>query len=358
MSGDSEAELGLYRVLSPEGELVGEPDPSLSNETMRKMMRDMVVLRAFDQWMLKIHPLGKASRYAPVEGQEASVVGSVHSLSDVDWTFPTYRELTVGLLRGAPLTTLIHRMFATSLDHMKGHEITLYGDKRYRIVVGAGAVSLMCPVAVGMAMAAKKRGEKEVFLVYLGDGATSKGDFHEAINWAGVFKPPVIFFVQNNQWAISIPFKKQTASPTIAVKAKAYGIPGIRVDGNDVLAVYTVCRRFVEKARAGEGAVLIEAVTYRMGPHTTADDPSKYRSEKEVEEMRAFDPLKRMRIYLTRNGLWSPEEEQKIVESFRDELRRATEEAEKTPPPHPRVIFEDVYAELPWHLSEEMAELG
>ena len=207
-------------------------------------------------------------------------------------------------------------------------------------------------------MAAKKRGEKEVFLVYVGDGATSKGDFHEAINWAGVFKPPVIFFVQNNQWAISTPFKIQTAAPNIAVKAKAYGVPGIRVDGNDVLAVYTVCRKFVERAREGGGAVLIEAVTYRMGPHTTADDPSKYRSEEEVEKMRALDPLKRLRIYLTRNGLWSNEEEQKIVENFREELRRATEEAEKTPPLNPRVIFEDVYAELPWHLREEMAELG
>ncbi|MEM0440031.1 MAG: thiamine pyrophosphate-dependent enzyme [Candidatus Caldarchaeum sp.] len=356
MSSGSEAELGLFQVVNPAGEIVGEPDPSITDDLMRKMMREMVMLRTFDLWMMKIHPLGKASRYAPIEGQEAAVVGSVKSLSDRDWTFPTYRELTIGLLRNLPLSTLLHRLFATGLDPLKGHEITLFGDRDHRIVVGPGAVSLMCPIAVGMAMAAMRRREREVFMVYIGDGATSKGDFHEAINWAGVFKTPVIFFVQNNQWAISLPVTKQTASKTIAVKARAYGIPGFRVDGNDVLAVYTACRKFVEKARNGEGPALIEAVTYRLGPHTTADDPSKYRSEHEVEQMRLLDPLARFRKLLQRRNLWSIEEEKKFVEDFKDKLRAATEEAEKAPPLTVKAVFEDVYAQPPWHLLEEMDE--
>ncbi|MDW8084075.1 MAG: thiamine pyrophosphate-dependent enzyme [Candidatus Caldarchaeum sp.] len=346
----------MYRVLSPDGELVGETDAKVSDELLRTMMREMIMLRTFDTWIMKIHPLGKASRYAPVEGQEASVVGSFEALSENDWVFPTYRELTINLLRGTPLTILLHRLFATGLDPLKGHEITLFGDKSRRVVVGPGAVSLMCPIAVGMAMAAMRRGEKDVFFVYLGDGATSKGDFHESINWAGVFKTPVIFFVQNNQWAISVPVTRQTASSTIAVKGRAYGVPGFRVDGNDVIAVYDVCKRFVEKARGGEGPALIEAVTYRMGPHTTVDDPSRYRSDEEVERMRRFDPLDRLRKYLLNRGLWSLDEERGFVEKFKERLRAATEEAEKAPPLPVKAVFEDVYANPPWHLLEEMEE--
>ncbi|MEM4281821.1 MAG: thiamine pyrophosphate-dependent dehydrogenase E1 component subunit alpha [Candidatus Caldarchaeum sp.] len=358
MSSSGEAEIELLQVLSPSGEIVGEPNPTLTNDVLLRMMKDMVKARLFDEWMLKIHPLGKASRYAPCEGQEASMVGSAYSVRENDWLFPTYREFPVALARGVPLTEIMHRMFADSKDPLKGHEITLYGDRRYRIVVGAGAVSLMAPVAVGMAMAASFRHEKDVFMVYIGEGATSKADFHEAINWAGVFKTPVVFFCQNNQWAISTPFNKQTAAPNIAVKAKAYGIPGVRVDGNDVMAVYTACRDAVERARSSKGPTLIEAVTYRMGPHTTADDPSRYRSETEVEKWRELDPLKRLRKHVIKNRLWSDEAEKTLVEEFRAELRKATEEALQTPPPTPSVMFEDVYATPPWHLEEEMDELG
>jgi TPP-dependent pyruvate/acetoin dehydrogenase alpha subunit len=357
MSSGSEAELGLYQVLSPDGILVGEQDTYLQDDLLITLMRDMVKFRVFDEWMLKIHPLGKASRYAPCEGQEASMVGSIRSLRETDWVFPTYRELALALVRGVPLVDLFNRMFANSRDVLKGHEITLFGDRRYRMVVGAGGVGLMAPIAVGMAIAAKMKKSDEVFMLYHGDGATSKGDFHEAVNWAGVFKPPVIFFCQNNQWAISLPVQKQTASPTIAIKSKAYGVKGIRVDGNDVLAVYTVCRRAVEAARSGEGSVLVEAVTYRMGPHTTADDPSRYRSEEEALKWRKLDPIDRLRKYLTKIGLWSAEEEKRLIDDFRSELRRATEEAEAIPPLSPRAIFEDVYASIPWHLEEQLKEL-
>ncbi|MCS6769272.1 MAG: thiamine pyrophosphate-dependent dehydrogenase E1 component subunit alpha [Candidatus Caldarchaeum sp.] len=358
MSSDEEAGLGFVQILNHEGVVVGEPDPTLTNDLLVRMMQDMVKARVFDEWMLKIHPLGMASRYAPCEGQEASMIGSVYSTSSNDWLFPTYREYPVALARGVPLTEIMHRMFANSKDPLKGHEITLFGDRRYRIVIGAGGVSLMAPVAVGMAMASVMKSERDVFFVYLGDGATSKGDFHEAINWAGVFKTPVVFFVQNNQWAISVPFSRQTASQTIAVKAKAYGIPGVRVDGNDVMAVYTACRKAVDRARNRQGPTLVEAVTYRMGPHTTADDPTRYRSEEEVAEWRRRDPVKRIRNYLSRNGLWSENLEKQLTEDFKKTLRQATEEAEKTPPLKPTSIFEDVYSSLPWHLAEEMDELS
>ncbi len=357
MSSNSEARLEPFQILSPDGELVGEPDPTLSNDLLLTMMQDMIKARIFDEWMLKIHPLGRASRYAPCEGQEAAMIGSVHSTAPNDWLFPTYREYPVALARGVPLTEIMHRMLANSKDPLKGHEITLYGDKRYRIVVGAGPVSLMIPIAVGMAMAAVLRGEEDVFMVYFGDGATSKSDFHEAVNWAGVFKPPVVFFCQNNQWAISVPFSRQTAAPNIAVKARAYGIPGEIVDGNDVMAVYSVCKKAVERARDGQGPTLIEAVTYRIGPHTTADDPSRYRSAEEVEKWRELDPIKRVRKYLVKQGLWSMEKEKDLADDFVRLLKEATEEAERTPPPSPRIIFEDVYARQPWHLVEEMEEL-
>ncbi len=347
----------MIRILNPEGVLEGEPDPSLTDDKMVQLLKDMIASRLFDDWMLRIHPMGRVSRYAPAEGQEASMVGSAHALTDADWIFPTYREFPVLIARRVPLVELKHRMFANVKDVLKGHEITLYGDRRRRVVVGAGGVSLMAPIAVGMAMASKARGERSVSFVYMGDGATSKGDFHEAINFAGVFKPPVIFFCQNNQWAISVPVKMQTRAETLAVKATAYGVKGARVDGNDVLAVYTVVHRLLEECRAGGGPAFIEAVTYRIGPHTTADDPKRYRSEEELMQWRRLDPIDRMRRYLRGRGLWDDDRERVLVEEFMEELRRATEEAESTPPAPPKVILEDVYASEPWHIVEEMEEL-
>ena len=347
----------MIRILSPEGALEGEPDPSLTDDRQVQLLKDMIASRVFDDWMLRIHPMGRVSRYAPAEGQEAAMIGSAHALRDDDWIFPTYREFPVLIARRVPLAELEHRMFANVKDVLKGHEITLYGDKRRRIVVGAGGVSLMTPIAVGMAMASKTLGEKSISFIYLGDGATSKGDFHEAINFAGVFKPPVIFFCQNNQWAISVPIQRQTRAETIAQKATAYGVRSARVDGNDVLAVYTVVHRLVEECRSGGGPAFIEAVTYRIGPHTTADDPRRYRSEEEVTQWRRLDPIDRMRRYLKARELWDDDMERKFVEEFREELKKATEEAESTPPAPPRVILEDVYAREPWHILEEMEEL-
>ncbi len=347
----------MLSLLNDDGSLSKPLPDEVSDKLLLSMFKDMLASRLFDEWMLKIHPMGRASRYPPSEGQEAAMIGSAYALDERDIIFPTYREFPVFIARKVPLLELMDRMLANSRDVLKGHEITLYGNARRRIVVRVGAVSLMIPVAVGVSLACKLRNEPTVSLVYFGDGATSKGDFHEAANFAALFKTPTVFFCQNNQWAISVPINLQTASESIAVKGRAYGMESMRVDGNDVIAVYLATRRAVERARRFEGPTLIEAVTYRLGPHTTADDPRRYRSDEEIERWRSRDPIMRMRRYLEKAGLWSSEEEKKFVEEFRNELRRATEDAESAPQLPPEVIFEDIYAALPWHLWEELEEL-
>lgn len=206
-------------------------------------------------------------------------------------------------------------------------------------------------------MAAKLRGDPIVTMAYFGDGGTSENDFHAGMNFAGVFKTPTIFFCQNNHWAISVPVEKQTASETIAIKAKAYGFEGVRVDGNDILAVYRTTKEAVDKARSGGGPTLIEAVTYRMGPHSSSDDPKRYRKEQELKEWQTRDPLVRFRLYLEKKGIWTEADEQKAQEEANHELDEAIAYAEKLPRPALETLFTDVYAEIPWHLEEQLREL-
>jgi len=211
--------------------------------------------------------------------------------------------------------------------------------------------------AVGAAWAAEIKGDKIVTITYFGDGATSKGDFHEAMNFAGVFKTPIIFFCQNNQYAISVPRSLQTASKTIAQKAIAYGFDGIQVDGNDLFAVIVATKEAAEKARSGNGPTLLEGVTFRFGPHTTADDPTKYRTEKEIEPWRPLDPFVRLRLYLKEKGLWTEEVEQRINEEGQKEVDQAVKDAEAVPIPDVKEIFEYVFAEMTPPLKEELEYL-
>jgi pyruvate dehydrogenase E1 component alpha subunit len=213
------------------------------------------------------------------------------------------------------------------------------------------------PQAVGTAWAAKMRGDKIVTIAYFGDGATSKGDFHEALNFAGVFKTPTLFFCQNNQFAISVPRSAQTASETIAQKAFAYGVDGIQVDGNDLFAVYAATKAAVDKARGGGGATLIEGVTFRFGPHTTADDPTKYRTEAEIEPWKPLDPMVRVRLYLRAKGLWNEEIEQRMTEESQSQIDQAVKEAESAPGPRAEEMFENVFAEMTPPLKEQLAYL-
>ncbi|GBC85391.1 Pyruvate dehydrogenase E1 component subunit alpha [bacterium HR11] len=349
----------MVRVLDEEGVVVDPTlEPDLPADFLWRAFEGMLTVRAIDERMLMLQRQGRIAFYGAATGQEAAVVGSGLALAPQDWVFPALREVGVALLRGYSLQDLAHQLFGTRDDILKGRQMPChYSDRRVHHVAWSSCVGNQVPQAVGAAMAARYLGDPVVVMAYLGDGATSEGDFHVAMNFAAVFRAPVVFFCQNNQWAISVPVSRQTASETIAVKAVAYGMEGVRVDGNDLLAVYQVTRRAVEKARAGGGPTLIEAFTYRIGAHSTSDDPSRYRNPEEVERWRQRDPIERFRRYLIRKGLWDADREQALVQRIRDDLMAAVQKAESTPPPPVESLFEDVYATPPWHLREQQTAL-
>src|SRR5437773_9627969 len=296
--------------------------------------------------MVRLQRQGRIGTFAPIKGQEASQLGSVFTLRKTDWMVPSFRETAAMLWRGWPIEKIL-LVFAGYLEG--GQPAPEQHDLPITIPVGT-----QLPHAVGLAYAAQYRGDDAVVMAYCGDGATSEGDFHEALNFAGVWHVPLVFVVQNNQWAISVPLKKQTHSRTLAQKALAYGFPGIQVDGNDVLAVYAASREAVDRARAGGGPTLVECVTYRLGVHTTADDPTKYRSEEGVQAWERKDPLTRFSAYLEKKNLLESGLEQQVD----DEIARAVEAFEATPPADPLAIFDHAYAETPPHLEAERADMA
>lgn len=348
--------LGLYRVLDEDGNPVDE-EPSLPDKLLLDMYTYMIRARILDSWLLKLQRMGRVALHAPNKGQEASAVGATLALKREDWLFPSYRELGALLARGMSEEEILDRALTTIDDPLKGSDFAIYGHRKYNIVPAPVPVANQIPHAVGAAMAAKILGDRIVTMTFFGDGSTSRGDFHAGLNFAGVFKAPVVFVNQNNQWAISVPLKKQTAAPTIAVKGIAYGVPGVRVDGNDVIAVYTVAQEAVERARSGEGPTLIEAVTYRLGPHTTADDPSRYRGEEEVKEWERREPLRRMRRYLISQGLLTEEADRELWQEWEKRIEAIVVKVLEKPPLPPEVILEDVYSEPPWNLREQAREL-
>jgi pyruvate dehydrogenase E1 component alpha subunit len=296
--------------------------------------------------MVRLQRQGRIGTFAPIKGQEASQLGSVFTLRPTDWMVPSFRETAAMICRGWPIEKLL-LFFA---GYVEGGQ-PAPGQRDLPIAIPVGT---QLPHAVGLAYAARYRSEDAVVMAYFGDGATSEGDCHEALNFAGVWHVPVVFVCQNNQWAISVPLKKQTHSKTIAQKALAYGLPGIQVDGNDVLAVYAAAREAVARARAGEGPTLIECVTYRLGVHTTADDPTKYRAEEEVKMWEQKDPLTRFTAYMRQKGLLEDGLEERVDE----EISLAVRRFEATPPPDPLTMFDHVYAELPPHLRTQREELA
>jgi len=303
---------------------------------------------------LHLQRAGRIGFYIGAAGQEAAEIGSGFALQKGDWVFPSYRDQGVALLHGYPLSELVGQLFGNSSDVTKGRQMPNHWcDRAAHVVSVSSPVATQLPQAVGAAYAAKLRGEKSAVIAYFGDGGSSTGEFHVAMNFAGVFKTPNVFFCSNNQYAISLPFAKQTASGSIAVKAAAYGFPGVRVDGNDVLAVVRVTRDSLERARAGEGPTLVEALTYRIGAHSTSDDPTRYRSEEEVEAWRRKDPIRRFAAYLKRQGLLDDSAEEGTIEEAREEVQRAVAACEAAPPVPPESLVEDVYAEMPWHLKEQ-----
>jgi len=333
-------------ILDSDGTLDTALEPQLSPDDLRRLYRAMLLGRRLDERMLRLQRQGRIGTFAPIKGQEASQLGTVFTLRKTDWMVPSFRETAAMLWRGWPIEKIL-LLFAGYLEG--GQPAPEQHDLPITI-----PVATQLPHAVGLAYAAQYRGDDAVVMAYCGDGATSEGDFHEALNFAGVWHVPIVFVVQNNQWAISVPLKKQTHSRTLAQKALAYGFPGLQVDGNDVLAVYAASREAVDRARGGGGPTLVECVTYRLGVHTTADDPTKYRSEEEVKAWERKDPLTRFSTYLEKKNLLESGLEQQVD----DEIARAVEAFEATPPADPLAIFDHAYAEMPPHLQAGRAEMA
>ena len=348
----------LLRVIRDDGHADPATDPKLSKDELLSLYRFMLLERTLDGRMLSLQRQGRIGFYGPSIGQEAAIVGAAFAMEPRDWIFPQYREPGAALVRGMPLKELIAQFFGNALDPIHGRQMPchyVYRKGNYMSI--SSVVGSQIPLAVGAAWAATIRKDPVACLVYFGDGGTSTADFHAGMNFAGVFRAPVVFLCNNNQWAISLPLRKQTASETIAEKAAAYGFDGVRVDGMDALAVVAAVREAQRKARSGGGPTLVEAVTYRLGPHSSSDDPTRYRDEKEVEPWRRRDPIEILRNHLVAKGVWNPGSDQRLAQEIDDAITEAVHAVETAPPPPIEALFTDVYAEVPWNLREQLEDL-
>jgi pyruvate dehydrogenase E1 component alpha subunit len=336
-------------ILNESGVLDEAHAPSFSEQQLREFYRWMLFARAADQKALNLQRQGRMGTYASVLGQEAIQLGSAIAMGPDDWFFPSYRELVVCLVRGLPLANIYLYWMGNELGSRIPEGVNIFP---FSVPVGSHVLH-----AVGAAWAAKLRKLPVVIAAYFGDGATSEGDFHEGLNFAGVFHTPAVFICQNNQYAISVPLRRQTASATIAQKAIAYGFDGIRVDGNDVFASYVAAKAAFEKARAGGGPTLIEAVTYRLGAHTTSDDPLRYRVEEEVSRWRSRDPLARLDAHLRSRKLIDDEFVRETKTEVDALVEQAVAEAEGVEPPAPSDIFQYMYKDMPPSLKEQLESL-
>jgi len=344
---DTGCTLEHLSILDQDGELDEALDPELPEDTLRRMHRAMLLARRFDERMLSLQRQGRIGTFAPVRGQEASQVGSAAALEPEDWVVPSYREIAVNAWRGLPL----EGMLVYNAGYNEGaHVPPEHPDLPNSVPVGTQLLH-----AAGLAYGLRVRGEERVVASYFGDGATSEGDFHEALNFAGVFACPVVFLCQNNQYAISVPRERQTRSGTLAQKAFAYGLPCLQVDGNDVLAVHVAAGEAVRRAREEHVPTLVELVTYRLEVHTTVDDPSVYRDEEEVERWEARDPLPRFQGYLEERGLLDDAGVQELEEEIEEEVQAAVDrwEARVAELPGPETLFDHVLAEEPPYLAEQ-----
>ncbi len=334
-------------ILDENGELDADLEPDISEEILLKLHRAMVLGRKFDERLLNLQRQGRIGTFPPISGQEAAHLGTAAVLELSDWFVPAFRETAAEIWRGRSLESVIvyYNGFAEG-----GSIPPDRNDLPVSVPVGSQILH-----AVGLAWAARYRQTDRVAMAFFGDGATSQGDFHEGLNFAGVFQVPAIFICQNNQWAISIPRVKQTRSKTIAQKALAYGIPGIQVDGNDILATYAAAKEAVDRARSGGGPTLIECVTYRLTMHTTADDPRRYRTDEEVEQWKKRDPIRRFQKYLVNKGLLSDKKINEIESAVLDEVQAAVDNAEKQMKTmgDPMHMFEYAYAEMSPYLQEQ-----
>ncbi len=336
------------QILDEKGGVRADLDPRLPDGELRRIYADMVLGRAADLKAFTLQRQGRLGTYAPSRGHEGIQAGAAAAMAADDWFFPYFRDLGILLRRGIPLNLYFL--------YWMGHEDGM------RVPDGVNAFTIAIPVgsqivqAAGAGLAVRLRHLDRVVFSTLGDGATSEGDFHEGLNFAGVFKTPNVFICVNNQWAISTPRSRQTAAPTLAEKARAYGFAGVQVDGNDVLACYAAAKEAADRARAGEGPTLIEAYTYRMSDHTTSDDAARYRQAADVAEWEKKDPIERFRLYLRGRGLSDDASEKAVREAAVAAVEKAVAEAEAVPPPDIEELFRHTYAEMPPELLTQLAE--
>jgi pyruvate dehydrogenase E1 component alpha subunit len=339
----------LFSILDINGNVINKNYlPEISGEKLIELYKTMLLTRCADNKALQLQRQGRMLTYAPNTGQEAAQVGTAAALEERDWLVPAFRDLGAWLTKGVTLEQVYLYWY--------GNEFGSKFDDKVKMLPVAIPIATQFNHAVGIAMASKIKGEDEVTIAYVGDGGTSEGDFHEALNFAGVFNSPVVFIVQNNQYAISVSRAIQTKSRTIAQKAVAYGIPGVQVDGNDLLAMYAATKEAVDRARRGEGPTLIEALTYRLGAHTTSDDPTRYRKDSEVEEWKEKDPIKRIKKYLIDSGLWSEEQDTAQVEEYENYALEVFKKVEESGETKLEDIFKYHYKDMPKHLEEQYEE--
>jgi len=334
----------LRRVIDEDREVDG-----VGEQELLDLYRSMVLLRTYDERSLVYHRQGRIGTYAMFWNHEAMQAGSAYALADGDWIFPSYRESAIGLLRGIPASTV--------LQWWRGHPDGWWSPAEYNVASICVPIATQVPHAAGLAWGKKLKGESTVAIVYFGDGATSEGAFHEGANLAAVMQAPLVLFCNNNQWAISTPISAQTRADALADKAAGYGIPGVRVDGGDVLAVYEVTREAVDRARAGGGPTLIEAVTYRTAPHGTADDPRAYIDLERVEQEKRNECLGRYERYLRRQGVLDDDLEASVKNEALETMRTAIAEAESAPDADVALVFENAYANPPASFAAELEEL-
>lgn len=346
--------LELRRVLDDDGKVVvGATVPKVSEKELLRLFETMLMVRVVDERMMRIQRQGKLGFYMKSLGEEATHM-SVFPLRDDDWIFPSYREQGAWFWRGYGIENFLNQLFGNRKDPTKGRQMPVHHSANWLNCVSISSpVGTQIPQAVGTAAAMKASGTDSVAMTFFGEGTTSTGEFHVGMNFAGVMKAPVIFVIRNNGWAISTSLEKQSAAKSFASKAVGYGMPGIRVDGNDILAVIQASTEATERARAGLGPTLIECVTYRIEGHSSSDDPSVYRNAAEPSSWEPKDPLRRMRAYLKGEGIWSEGLEKEISDKYNDEITKYLAIAEAESPPDVESLFDDVFQELPWHLREQ-----
>ncbi|MBX3227989.1 MAG: thiamine pyrophosphate-dependent dehydrogenase E1 component subunit alpha [Labilithrix sp.] len=350
----SDPDVALFTVLREDGTADPARDPKIPTSVLLDGYRHMRRLRLLDARMILMQRQGRVGFYGACTGQEAVPIATGLVCTEDDWVFPALREQSVMLVRGFPLDQFVAQVFGNSGDVLKGRQMPSHpSGKQVHQVSWSSCIGPQIPQSVGAAWAMKQAKKRGVAFGFSGDGATSQPDFHAALTFAAKLRTPSVIVVQNNHWSISVPTEKQTASKTIAVKARAYGMPGVRVDGNDLLAVYAVVREAAERARTGGGPTLIEALTYRIGAHSTSDDPTRYRTDAEVESWKRKDPVDRLAKHLRALGAIDDASERALDEELTAEIAACITRVENLPPPPRASLFDDVYAEPTWNLREQ-----